>query len=266
MEYALGAEAWAAQILRRDASQNATVTNLSQNWAQQLPPLPVEGGQIIGHLEDMQGRFNLNSLSSSYNPQAARNLTQFQALLTALNLDPTLAIAVSDWVNSGSNANPLGGAKDDYYSRLQPPYLTALGAMGSVTELLLVKGVTPDIYARLSPYVCALPAVQQGTGGQTATTVNVNTAPAPVLQSLDPHMTADLAQQVVGLRGTQGFNSVQAAFQATGIAAPATAAVNSDYFLLTVVAEIGTTHVTLYSLLYRNGGNVTAVRRTVGTL
>src|SRR5690348_2188896 len=62
MEYALGAEAWAGQILRRDANQNASVTNLAQNWAQQLPPLPVEGGQIIGRLEDMQGRFNLNSL------------------------------------------------------------------------------------------------------------------------------------------------------------------------------------------------------------
>jgi general secretion pathway protein K len=266
MEYALGAEAWAEQILRRDASQNAAVTNLSQNWAQQLPPLPVEGGQIIGHLEDMQGRFNLNSLSTAFNAQAPKSLAQFQALLTALNLDPLLAAAVSDWVNTGTNANPLGGAKDDYYSRLQPPYLTALGPMGSVTELLLVKGVTPEVYARLSPYVCALPAVQQGTGGQTPTTVNVNTAAEPVLQSLDPHMTADLAQQMVGLRGTQGFNSVQAAFQPTGIAAPATAAVNSDYFLLTVVAEIGTTHVTLYSLLYRNGGNVTAVRRTFGTL
>ena len=265
LEYALGAEAWAEQILRRDFQQNPNATTLSQDWAQQLPPLPVEGGQIIGHLEDLQGRFNVNNLASGN----AVSLQQFQRLLMALNLDPLLANAVSDWVNNGLNPNPLGGAKDDTYSRLQPPYLTADQPMTSISELLLVKGVTPQVYAQLLPYVCALP-VQAPAGGATSaagTPVNINTALGPVLESLDPHITADVASQIIGLRGDKGFNSTQDALKAlNGISLPNTAGVNSSYFLLTVTTEIGTTHITLYSLLYRNGGKTTAVRRTIGTL
>src|ERR1700749_513218 len=64
MEYALGAEGWAEQILARDAKQNAQATSLSQDWAHQLPPLPVDGGQILGKPEDLQGRFNINNVST----------------------------------------------------------------------------------------------------------------------------------------------------------------------------------------------------------
>ena len=265
LEYALGAEAWAEQILRRDYQQNPNATTLAQDWAQQLPPLPVEGGQIIGHLEDLQGRFNVNNLAGGQN---AASLQQFQRLLTALNLDPLLANAVSDWVNAGLNPNPLGGAKDDTYSRLQPPYLTADQPMTSISELLLVKGVTPQVYAQLLPYVCALPAqTPQGGSPQTGIPVNVNTASGPVLMSLDAHITADVATDIIGRRGENGFTSMQQLQQAlNGVALPTTAGISSSYFLLTVTAEIGTTHVTLYSLLYRNGGKTTAVRRTIGTL
>lgn len=265
LEYALGAEAWAEQILRRDYQQNPNATTQAQDWAQQLPPLPVEGGQIIGHLEDLQGRFNVNNLAGGQN---TASLQQFQRLLTALNLDPLLANAVSDWVNGGLNPNPLGGAKDDTYSRLQPPYLTADQPMTSISELLLVKGVTPQVYARLLPYVCALPVqASHGSGPQAGVPVNINTASAPVLMSLDAHITADVAADIIGRRGDNGFTSTQQVQQAlNGIQLPATAGISSSYFLLTVTAEIGTTHVTLYSLLYRNGGKTTAVRRTLGTL
>jgi len=266
LEYALGAEAWAEQILRRDYQQNPNATTLGQDWAQQLPPLPVEGGQILGHLEDLQGRFNLNSLAGGQN---AASLQQFQRLLTALNLDPLLANAVSDWVNNGLNPNPLGGAKDDTYTRLQPPYLTADQPMTSISELLLVKGVTPQVYAQLLPYVCALPvrAAPGTAAGPTTTPVNINTAAGPVLMSLDPHITADLAADIIGRRGDNGFTSMQQVTQAlNGVALPATAGINSSYFLLTVRAEIGTTQITMYSLLYRNAGKTTAVRRTLGTL
>ncbi|MGE5625745.1 MAG: type II secretion system minor pseudopilin GspK [Bacillota bacterium] len=269
MEYALGAESWAEQILRRDYQQNPNATTLAQNWAQQLPPLPVQGGQIIGHIEDLQGRFNINNLAGGQN---GASLQQFQRLLTALNLDPLLANAVSDWVNAGTTANPLGGAKDDTYTRLQPPYLTADAPMTSISELMLVNGVTPQVYAVLAPYVCALPVQTEpvsGSGGGAGTMipVNINTASGPVLMSLDPHITADVASQIIGLRGDNGFGSPQQAQQAlNGIALPATAGVNSGYFLLTVTVEIGTTRVTLYSLLYRSGGKVAAVRRTLGTL
>jgi general secretion pathway protein K len=255
MEYALGAEAWAEQILARDGRKYQNVTALNQDWAQQLPPLPVDGGQIQGKIEDLQGRFDINSVST---PQG---LAQFQRLLTALGQDPALAAAVQQWFTGTPGG--ASDATDDYYSRLQPPYLTAGpgSSMQSVSELLLVKGITPAVYAQLSPYLCALPA-------GAVTPVNINTASGPVLESLDPHITADIASQVIGERGSTAFTAQAppAVFTQSAIN-PANSGFNSSYFLVTVVAQIGSTHITLYSLLYRNGSNeVTAVRRTFGTL
>ncbi|MGH8313128.1 MAG: type II secretion system minor pseudopilin GspK, partial [Gammaproteobacteria bacterium] len=99
MEYALGAEAWAEQILRRDYQSSPNNTNLTQDWAMQLPPLPVQGGSVTGHLQDLQGLFNVNNLASSNAAQATAATAQLQRLLVALNLDPEIASAVFDWVN-----------------------------------------------------------------------------------------------------------------------------------------------------------------------
>lgn len=258
MEYALGAEAWAEQILARSARQNQGVTALSQDWAQQLPPLPVEGGQVQGKLEDLQGRFNLNNLVTAQGQVQPVPLQQFQRLLEALNQDPALAQAVADWMSKGNVASP-GGAKDDYYSRLQPAYLTSGAPMTSVSELLLVKGFTPAVYAQLSPYVCTLP-------NQNAP-INLNTASGPVIQSLDAKITPDIASQVIGERGSRVLKggSVPQSLSFLDLNKLG-AGYDSSYFLLTVTAEIGSTHVTLYSLLYRQGTGVSAVRRTFGTL
>lgn len=279
MEYALGAESWAGQILIRDFKQTQNGSsnngvNLGQDWAQQLPPLPVEGGQIIGHIEDMQGRFNLDLLQST-GQGATIYKAQFVRLLTALNLDPAIADAVSDWVNSGTIPTQPNGAKDDFYSRLQPPYLTALAPMTSVSELQLVKGVTPQAYAALLPYVCAIPlSIGSSSGPPGGWTLNVNTALPLLLTTLAPSISEDQAAQVVAARADHGisqadFNNIikitSTGGASGGAGSPATGT-TSGYFLLTVTAEIGSTHVTMYSLLHSTGGQVAAVRRTFGTL
>ena len=269
-EYALGAEAWAEQILYRDRQNSPTATTLAQNWAQQLPPLPVEGGQILGHIDDLQGRFNLNNLVSQAGQADPIYVQQFQRLLTALNLDPALAGAVVDWMDADDVPTQPGGAEVDFYSRLTPPYRPPNAPMTSVSELQAVNGVTPQVYAALLPYVCVLPPGLPGAGGgSTATPLNVNTASAPLLMSLAPNLTQDQANQIVGARGTNGLTSVDQIKQYVTLPKNGPVpSVDSQYFLLTVTVEIGTTHVTLYSLLYRatGGGKTVALRRSLGTL
>ncbi len=81
--YTLGAEKWAAAILKRDLQANSAANpattpattpaanpatnvnnkdDLTEEWANLPPALPVEGGSISGRIEDLQGRFNLNNL------------------------------------------------------------------------------------------------------------------------------------------------------------------------------------------------------------
>ncbi|MGH8371175.1 MAG: type II secretion system minor pseudopilin GspK [Gammaproteobacteria bacterium] len=318
MQYALGAEAWSEQILRRDiekpqtdqqaqqtqqsgSGQNvntSTSVNLTQDWAMHLPPLPVQGGVVNGQLQDLQGLFNLNNLVGVQVSPTAQGtaFTQFQRLLTALDIDPGIANAVFDWVNPGDQPHVPGGAKDETYSRLQPAYLTAERPMTSISELLLVAGVTPDIYRKLEPYVCVLPLVinaqnsnqnqnqnqdqgqsqiQTGTGTTAAitpTTINVNTAPPYVLMSLAPNIdlgTATALSQTLAAHPIENPNDLATLWaQLSGNQKlPTGTGVTSGYFRLTVKVQIGSTHLTMYSLLYRNQtGGTFAIRRTFGTL
>ncbi len=276
LEYALGAEAWAEQILRRDFQSNSSITDLIQDWAMQLPSLPVQGGSVTGRLEDLQGLFNVNNLASNNAPEAAAALAQFQRLLVNLNLDPDIANAVRDWVNTGDQPHYPGGAKDDFYSRLDPPYITAEQPMTSISELLLVKGVTPQVYAALLPYVCALPLQVPGSQpGQilNALAININTAPAAVLASLNSGITASAAEAAVQTRMQQPYQSLNDLTRLWNIspAAGVQTSLTSSYFQLTAQVKIGSTQITLYSLLYRtsqnNGDGATvAIRRTFGTL
>lgn len=273
MEYALGAEAWAEQILKRDFQQNPQITDLTQDWAMQLPPLPVQGGSITGRLQDLQGLFNVNNLASTNAPQAAAALQQFQRLLMALNIDPLIANAVADWVNAGTQPHVPGGAGDEFYSRLTPPYLTAERPMSDISELLLVKGITPAIYTQLLPYVCALPLQPPGSVPGMAmppTAININTAPAVVLMSLNTGISAEAAAAAVQTRTQHPFQSAQdmtQLLQGITTAPGILPSLTSDYFRLTAQVRIGSTQITLYSLLYRNQtGGTLAIRRTFGTL
>lgn len=272
LEYALGAEAWAEQILRRDYLSNQNNTNLTQDWAMQLPPLPVAGGSITGQMEDLQGLFNINNLASSNVQESTAALAQFQRLLIALNLDPEIANAVSDWVNPGDQPHNPGGAKDEFYSQLAPPYLTAEQPMTSISELLLVKGITPQIYVALLPYVCVLPLIYPGSQPGTptrSTAININTAPAPVIASLNAGITTSAAEAAVQTRLQQPYQSLNDLIRLLNItpAVGVPTSLTSSYFQLTAQAKIGGTQITLYSLLYRtSGGATTAIRRTFGTV
>ena len=61
--FALGAEAWATRILAEDA-EDSNVDHPGEIWANDIPPLPIEGGSIDGFITDLQGRFNINNLAT----------------------------------------------------------------------------------------------------------------------------------------------------------------------------------------------------------
>ncbi len=56
-----------------------------------------------------------------------------------------LVDAILDWKGQGNEANEQGGAKLDYYLALPTPYNCKEAAFDSVEELLLVKGMSPQI-------------------------------------------------------------------------------------------------------------------------
>lgn len=243
-EFDLGAEAWVEQILRRDEGKPDT---LGSDWAKHLPPLPVEGGALMGRVEDLEGRFNLNNLITSKGKADPVAVAALKRLLAVLQINPTLVNAILDWEDPDDIAR-AGGAETDYYATLDPPYAAANAPFVSTTSLLLIKGITPDIYARLAPYVTALPV---------PTPVNVNTAPAPVLAAIVPGSSLADGKRLATLRGDNGFNGIAQFRQLArgNVKYPLTT--SSQFFLLQVTTVIGSTQLSLYSVIYRSEQGMT---------
>jgi len=126
-------------------------------------------------------------------------IARFTLLLQALQLPPELLPAVLDWLDADSDMRFPNGAEDEYYTRLEEPYRAANGPLADVSELRLVRGITPEIYAKLAPHVCVL---------GNSVPLNVNTAPAEVLMSAGPGIDRPTADLLVESRGIQPWADV----------------------------------------------------------
>ncbi len=256
---ALGAERWAASVLYQDR-KDTEVDSLDEPWATVLPPLPIEGGQVAGLLEDLQGRFNLNNLLTNDGKVSALDVERFQRLLLALELETDLALAVQDWIDADFDTTSPGGAEDDYYSTLERPYRAANRPFASVRELRLVRGVVADVYAVLAPHVSALPE---------RTAINVNTATEIVLRSLGEHIDEFSAAQLAALREEEPFENVQAftgnALHGDKEVPEAGLSVSSGYFRASGEVDFGPVHLRMLSFLKRGAnGAITVYRRARG--
>jgi general secretion pathway protein K len=256
IQVALGAENWVATILRDDAADTET-DHLGEIWAQDLPAFPIDGGELYGRIEDLQGRFNINNLVDGNGEVNEENLEQFRRLLSALGLDPRFAGLAADWVDTDRQPSFPDGAEDTIYTGFTPSYRVPNQLITSASELAALEGMEKSVFDILAPYIVALP-------GQTR--LNVNTAPAQVLQSLDESMSFADAERLVGERGDGAFEDIVDTFSAFSEVDVNQLGDSSSYFQLMVVVRIDTVRITYYSLLARGpSGDVTPILRSFGT-
>jgi len=257
--YLLGAEAWAAAILDRDLAEGDT-DSPDESWAAIPPALPVQGGVLVGRIEDLQGRFNLNSLLQEDAVDAAQ-LAFLRRILEELELDPPLADAIADWLDPDQETRFPGGAEDGEYVAADIPYLAANRAFASITELRLVRGVDAEVYRALAPFVSALPP----DAG-----LNLNTAAGPLLAALVDD--APPPSLVAGEGDTGVPEPLTSVDQFLGLVSlaeppvdPARLTVASRFFLLRASAEVGSARATLNSVLARPAaGGTRSLRRSFG--
>ena len=93
-----------------------------------------------------------------------------EALFGVLGLDDRLLDALADWTDGDDSPRPAG-AERDWYLGQTPPYLPPNAPLGSVGELVGVRGFDAALVERLRPFVTV--------AGETA--INPNTAPREVL-------------------------------------------------------------------------------------
>ena len=190
--YAKSAEAFFSELLVDDVNNAGAVDHLQENWAKPMPAFPVEDGFVSGTLQDESGKFNLNSLVNDEgvpNPQAK---LWFEKLLLRVGLPEKLSEAVIDWQDADDEISGTMGAENSYYQGLPQGYLAANSKFHNVEELKLVRGFEDQKYLQIVDYVSALPA--------SDSKVNVNTAPAMLLASLDPKLDINAVEQALQKR------------------------------------------------------------------
>ncbi len=263
--FALGAEDYARNVLEWDITtkkgDDKKIDHMEEDWAR-VVSVPVEGAMLTGSLQDLQGRFNVNSLIKADGKKNDLMFERFKRLLKVLELEEGIAEAVLDWLDDNPDPTGLDGAEDDYYMLQDPPYRSAHGNMASGSELLLVKGVDYESYLVLEPFVTALPVNE--------TAINVNTAPAEILASLSKNLTVEQGEQLVDTRDEDAFADIEAFNEEPLLKDDkdydaAQLSVGSEYFLLNAMAEFDQSTSKLNSLLERDkDGKVKVIMRSRG--
>jgi general secretion pathway protein K len=170
------------------------------------------GGAIAEiRVRDGGNCFNVNSVvegeAQGVLIRRPSGVAQFVGLMMALGAGESdarrIAEAAADWVDSDSVPGP-GGAEDEAYAGGPTPYRTANSFLVEPGELRAVAGMTPELYHRLSPWLCALPV-------SDLSPIDLNTLTpdqAPLLAMLAPgQISLDKARSVLAARPAGGWGS-----------------------------------------------------------
>ena len=263
--YALGGESWAKQILLRDAKKNK-LDSLSDDWAQKLPPIPIDGGLITGNIIDLQGRMNLNNLVD-INKVSPIFLDEFKRLLekqTQEENSTPLANTLIDWMDANDETLPIDGAEDYFYLGKEQPYRAANQPLTELAELAYVKGYDKKLILKLEKMLCVLPE---------KTKININTAGKQMLSFLFEDFSKTEIEAFDRHRQKKPFENHTQLFKYEAIEKiikqnpdiqnqlTQLTTFSSAYFLVIVNVKIDQIHFILESILQRNKNTIAVLSR-----
>ena len=96
-------------------------------------------GKFSITITDLERKFNINVADQNILDRAMR--------LVGVDAGDSTAItaAILDWIDQDGGTHP-GGTESEYYESLDPPYFAKNRPMDDLSELQLVRGVTPELY------------------------------------------------------------------------------------------------------------------------
>jgi len=151
---------------------------------------------LLIKVEDENAKFNINTI---INPNGKDNddaLNSLKKLFEYLNIDSNVALAIADYIDP------------DHEPRLRDSEDEAKNTyLWSVDELKSIHGIDAKIFETIKPYITIY-----GTG-----LVNINTAKLPVLVSLNPDMTEELAKKIIDYRETAPFEATNQIVKVSGM-------------------------------------------------
>lgn len=194
----------ALTIIRADNQLNAT-DSAQDVWAQPLPPYTLGSHSVTITLRDESSRFNINNLYH-HGKADSTALAMFQRLLSQLNLDPELAVAVLDWQDADSEVYNDGGDEQAIYAQQGNRASSTLfnQPFVSIEQLSVIEGMNVDALATLRPYITAVPYYLP---------ININTASPVLLAAIIDNPTSEHVQALADRQEQQVFSTVDDLWQ-----------------------------------------------------
>jgi type II secretory pathway component PulK len=126
-------------------NNNRNIDSYMDIWALDFPEFPILDGTIKISIEDENSKININALISEFAP-STKYYGILQRFFVNMGLPMDIADAIIDWIDPDDSRFPYGAESSCYYQTLSPPYRAKNAPADSIDELLLVKGITPEIF------------------------------------------------------------------------------------------------------------------------
>ncbi len=138
------------------------------------PAVSFANGAFTVSIDNESGKININ--------QAGERLLGM--LFSSLDIDEKtkeiIVDSILDW-RDADDLHRINGAEDNYYERQEPPYTAKNGDFDSIEELLLVRGISAEIFYRdLKDMFTVYTAEERSSGGS----ININAASGKMLRAL----------------------------------------------------------------------------------
>lgn len=213
-------------------------TNIADNPFEgvSLKDVPLGDGTISIEIVDAERYLNINSIATR-NPQLLELILQICGAGASDSAD--VSSAIRDWIDPNDDSAMGGGAESDFYRMLNPPYVAKNGPIDDLSELLKIRGISPQLYwgPRSSGGIGGMEGIGGGSrrgvdsaGRRNQSTflgqsiagsvglvdvfsavssgqVNINTAPYPVLVMAcggDENIARNIVEQRAGMDGVDG--------------------------------------------------------------
>ena len=225
-------------------------------------------------VSDLAGRLQVNSLVVTQGGNAA-TAEMMREILKRLLLSKKFGTieekqaqeiidSLVDWIDT-DNLESQFGAEDSYYRSLEHPYACKNGPVSSLEELLLVKGITPELlygtheHAGLAQYLTVY-----GDDGK----ININTVDPVLLQAMAPQMTEEAAKSIVEYReqedNKEKLSSINwyrdVPFLPGDLTFPPNIiTVKSSYFMITALGEFNSLQQQRVAIVHRGPNNEVAI-------
>jgi general secretion pathway protein K len=214
-------------------------------------------GYFITRIEDENGKIPLNNI---INNPAIKDMLVNLLEQPEFGLEPRKQLeivdSIIDWIDADEEV-PGFGAESSYYASLDPPYSAKNDQLDCIEELLMVKGITKEIFYGTKDK----PGLAQYVTADSDGKININTAPKMVLRSLAGGITAELADRMDECRSkddskldtTQWFLNMLSAAGVTNNPGPIT--VNSSYFKIISTGKMNNMSRTITGFVQRKDQN-----------